>query len=153
MSTKQNEVQAQAFAKLMLNEQEISKHIAERDTSEHVNVKTPSCFLDQLVSHFDKSEGETGDCMPWAKTENLIRFRHSEVTIWNGINGHGKSNALGQVILHLLRTRRACIASLEMKPVTTLAGMCRQALGGRNPTNEFINKFVARADGKLWLYD
>ena len=31
--------------------------------------------------------------------------------------------------------------------------MCRQALGGRNPTNDFINKFVSRIERKLWLYD
>jgi twinkle protein len=153
MNAPQNEAQAKAFAQLMVSEAEIDRHMNERDTADHVNVKVPSSFLDQLVSHFDESEGVTGDCLPWEKTQNLIRLRHSEVTIWNGINGHGKSNVLGQVILHQLKGRKACIASLEMKPVTTLARMCRQALGGRNPTSEFISNFVSRADSKLWLYD
>jgi twinkle protein len=153
LSSPQNEAQAQAFAKLMLNEQEINRHMTERDSADHVNVKQPSSFLSGLVDHFAGGDVAAGDCMPWQKTENLIRFRHSEVTIWNGINGHGKSNALGQIILHLLKARRACVASLEMKPVTTLSRMCRQALGGRNPSEEFINKFLTRADGKLWLYD
>lgn len=138
--------------RLKIDEPDFDAYMNERDSSDHANVKTPSNFLDDLLAHFEGGD-VLGDCMPWSKTHNQIRFRHSEVTIWNGINGHGKSNVLGQVILHLLRERKCCIASLEMKPVTTLARMCRQALGGRNPTSEFIGKFVSRADGKLWLYD
>jgi len=152
LNAPQNEAQAQAFAKLMVNEADINRHINERDSADHANVKKPSSFLDDMVSHFAGGE-LAGDCLPWPKTHELIRLRHSEVSIFNGINGHGKSIVDGQIVLHLLKTRRACIASLEMKPVTTLARMCRQALGGRNPTDEFIKKFVSRADGKLWLYD
>lgn len=138
--------------RLKIDEVDFNQYMNERDGADHANIKTPSNFLDDLLAHFEGGD-ILGDCMPWQKTEGLIRFRHSEVTIWNGINGHGKSNVLGQVILHLLRERKACIASLEMKPVTTLARMCRQALGGRSPTSMFITRFIERADGKLWLYD
>ena len=80
MKAPQNEAQAMAFAKLMVNEADINRHMIERDSAEHVNVKAPSSFLDGLVSHFTESE-IAGDCMPWQKTYDLIRFRHSEVTI------------------------------------------------------------------------
>lgn len=152
MNAPANKAQQDAFARLMLNENDINDFINNRDESDHANVKTPSAFLDDLLAHFEGGD-IPGDCMPWQKTHNLIRFRHSELTIWNGINGHGKSNVLGQVILHLLSDRKACIASLEMKPVTTLSRMIRQALGSRSPTSNYITKFVDHADGKLWLYD
>jgi twinkle protein len=148
----QSKLQALAFNKLMINEPDFDAYMDARGSEDHANVKTPSNFTDELLAYFEGGD-KPGDCMPWTKTHNNIRFRPCEITIWNGINGHGKSNVLGQVILYLLRERKACIASLEMKPVTTLSRMVRQALGGRNPTADFITKFVDHADGKLWLYD
>ena len=152
MYKEQSPEETAAFNALMIDERELNEYIAGRDESDHINIKPASAFYDRLVSHFSASEPE-GDVMPWKKTHDSFRFRHSEVTIWNGINGHGKSVLLGQIIMGFMRSRRACVASLEMKPETTLTRMIRQALGGRSPTNEFIATFLTRAEGKLWLYD
>lgn len=91
--------------------------------------------------------------MPWVKTHEQFRLRPGEVTLWAGYNGHGKSLVLGQIMLHLLQNQRVCIASLEMRPLTTLARMCRQELGSNTPSDNFIQQFCERACKKLWLYD
>jgi twinkle protein len=48
---------------------------------------------------------------------------------------------------------KCLIASLEMRPVLTLARMVTQALGSPEPTDEYIHKFCERAKDKLYIYD
>ena len=140
------------FQKLMMNEQDINSYLSSRDESDHINIKTPAQFLDELLAHFEGGD-KPGLSLPWNKSRDDILFRPSELTIWNGINGHGKSNVLGMVILYAIREYKACIASLEMKPVTTLSRMARQAMGGNSPTSAFNRGMVQFMDGRLWLYD
>ena len=45
-------------------------------------------FMDHLTGKSPKPEGAK---LPWSKAENLVRFGKGEVTLWIGINGHGKS--------------------------------------------------------------
>lgn len=138
---------------LMIKESELNSYMNERDTSEHANVKPAIEFLDDLIAFFNIDEVSSGASLPWAKTHEQFRLRSGEVTLWAGFNGSGKSLVLGQIMLHLLKDQKACIASLEMKPVTTLARMCRQALGSNNPTNEYVMRFCERGGDKLWLYN
>jgi twinkle protein len=57
-------------------------------------------------------------------------------------------------VLSLTRQdQRICIASLEMKPIQTLARMARQALGEAEPGPRQVRGFAATLDGALWLYD
>lgn len=138
---------------LMIDQQEIDQHAQQRDTKEHSNVKPASAFFEELIASFNSEGVHSGVGLPWAKTHEQFRLRKSEVTLWAGFNGAGKSLVLGQIMLHLLKEQKICIASLEMKPVTTLARMCRQALGANNPTNDYVKKFCDRCHHKLWLYD
>jgi twinkle protein len=48
---------------------------------------------------------------------------------------------------------KCLIASLEMRPVLTLARMITQALGSPEPTDDYIRKFCDRAKDKLYIYD
>jgi twinkle protein len=39
-----------------------------------------------------KGQGSyAGAKLPWTRTHTYLRFRPGEVTVWGGINGHGKS--------------------------------------------------------------
>jgi len=90
----------------------------------------------------------------WQKTEGRFAFRKGELTIWGGINGHGKSMLTSQVALDLcLQGQRVCIASLEMKPEKTMLRMTRQAAGDARPSQEFIRSLHSWTDDRLWLYD
>lgn len=117
--------------------------------------KIVSCltFADDVVDYF-WGEKNAGPSLPWQKAFGRIEFRPSEVTLWSGINGHGKSLALGQAVLSLMtQKQRCCIASFEMRPATTLARMCRQALGTNKPSPEEIREFHEITDQWIWLYD
>lgn len=92
--------------------------------------------------------------MGWEKTRDRFAFRNGELTIWGGINGHGKSMLTSQVSLDLcMQNQRVCIASLEMKPEKTMLRMVKQAAGDGRPSREFINSMHSWTDERLWLYD
>jgi len=94
-----------------------------------------------------------GTPLPWSKTYSNFRFRPSEVTLWAGINGHGKSLVTSQSILWMLPEEKCLIASLEMQPEATMQRMIRQASGGSEPTVRYIDKFMDYTDGRLWIYN
>jgi len=109
-------------------------------------------FREGLVDRAKNGFILTGERLPWEKAESKIRLRLGEVSIWAGINGHGKSLILGQVLAWLPRDVKCLIASLEMKPVATLERMCRQTLGGGFPTEKYINEFIEQTDN-IHIYD
>jgi twinkle protein len=116
-------------------------------------VRPASEFTDDVVRLIHGEAEESGHATPWPKVGNRLMFRPGEVTLWAGVNGHGKSGALGFVILDMLtQGARACIASLEMAPAATMGRMCRQAAASNMPTIEYIDRFHRWTDGKLWLY-
>lgn len=139
--------------RLIINNPDFDRYMIQRDSSDHANVKQASEFKTGLLEFFSGDLSLVGDKLPWVKTHDLIRLRPSEVTLWAGYNGHGKSLLLGQTMTHLLKAQKVCIASFEMRPVTTLARMCRQTLGSDRPTEDYLNRFCERLIDKLWIYD
>ena len=116
-------------------------------------VKSTDLFADSLVQYFSE-EIHSGKSLGWIKTEDKFRIRSSELTILTGVSGHGKSMWLSQVVLSMMKQNTKClIASLEMRPVLTLARMVTQALGSPEPTDDYIRKFCERASQKLYIYD
>lgn len=111
-------------------------------------------YADDVVDYFWSEKIDRGQILPWESTYGKISFRPAEVTIWSGYNGHGKSLALGQFCVGLVtQAKRLCIASFEMRPVVTLARMCRQAEGSSKPSEGFIRDFHRLTDSWVWLYD
>lgn len=101
----------------------------------------------ELVRYGDR---QTGELLPWSKTHDKFRLRPSEVTLWAGINGHGKSLLVGQVMLWL--KSKMVIASMEMPPPKTIRRMVSQAAGTEHPTVDFANHFMDTTDN-IYLYD
>lgn len=111
-------------------------------------------FADEVADYLEHGTQLTGSKLPWRKTRDLLRFRSGEVTLWSGINGHGKSLALGQAASGFVCQReQVCIASLEMRPVVTLARMTRQTAGARHPDRSDVLDLHAIWSDWLWLYD
>jgi twinkle protein len=99
------------------------------------------------------------------RVRTLFHFRPGEVTLWAGVNGHGKSLMTGFIGLELMaHMKRLCIASFEMKPKRTLERMLRQ-WAGYNPAEfnshpdaiqllrELYGDMKAQAESRLWFYD
>lgn len=72
-------------------------------------------------------------------TRMLGGWRYSELTVWSGTSGSGKSTMLNQVMLDLLRQRiPVCMASLEMPPKSYLRWAVMQWTGKRWPDDQEI---------------
>lgn len=118
---------------------------------EHADIVSPSQAEVEVIKSF--TDQEYGLMLPWAKTHNKVRIREGEVSLWGGVNGHGKSLLLGQIAAWTCAQEPWCIASLEIPFVKSLNRIVRQASGGHHPSNEWIGRFVNWADRKLWFYD
>jgi twinkle protein len=120
---------------------------------EHSKVIPAYAYADMVEDYFYGDQTTSGLTLPWAKTHSDIRLRSGEVSIWAGVNGHGKSLVTSNIMLHAIaQGEPVCIASMEMKPVNTMARMTRQACGSREPSREFIQAFHSWTEKRLWLY-
>lgn len=94
-----------------------------------------------------------GAKLPWAKSHDDVGLVAGDLSIWAGVNGHGKSTLLLQVVNHLIaQGEPVCIASLEMPVVETLYMMACQ-VARCEPSPEFTGKFLQWAGDKLWLFN
>jgi twinkle protein len=101
-----------------------------------------------------RKTGLEGDSLPWVKTQQNFRLRMGDVTLWHGINGHGKSAITTQVALWLaLQGKKCCLASFEMPPLRTLERMVKQCAGNPTPSDKFIGEFFISLCSSLWIYD
>jgi twinkle protein len=94
-----------------------------------------------------------GAKLPWMKTHGDVGLVAGDVSIWAGVNGHGKSTVLLQVCNHLIaQGEPVCIASLEMPVIETLYMMACQ-VAQCEPSREFTVKFLDWAGDRLWLFN
>jgi twinkle protein len=135
--------------------EEIAEAIAAAKRIEPADLRTPDAYLDEVLSMFlDDPLELSGAALPWPAWSNRVRLRGAELSVWTGINGHGKSDVLGQVILDLIKQgQRACIFSGETKPSMLLYRMVVQACATSHPTGPFIRAAHAWLNGALWVYD
>lgn len=88
------------------------------------------------------------------KELDWFRFRQAEYTCWTGINGHGKSLMLDQILLGLMKQgERVVIFSGEMGAARHLKRIHKQATGLDRPTREYIRAVGAWLRDRLWLFD
>lgn len=117
-------------------------------------VRPAANWVDDVIQSFERPHDQHGACLPWAVTHRVIRLRRGELSIWPGMSGHGKSMLIGQVALHLMtQGEKVCIASMEMKPASTMQRMCRQAFGSNQPSRREIRDLHDWTNDRLWLYD
>lgn len=119
------------------------------------DVRPAEEFIDDLVEHLHAPRKTASGCpTPWQSLGDDLRFRPGEVTLWGGVNGHGKSAVLGYAMLHAMSAgERACIASMEMRPIATMERLARQAACTERPAPEFLRGFGRWTDNRLWLYN
>lgn len=136
---------------MLITQDEVDRYVPPKTA---LAIKSADLYADDVVEAFLNPTVAQGATLPWQRTHENIRFRPQEVSLWMGINGHGKSMMTSHVMLDILfQGETVCIASFEMKPVATLRRMTRQALGFASPTESFIKQFHKFLDGRLWLYD
>ena len=65
---------------------------------EAAKVKPASSFQQTIIDSFYGDNPDPGCYLPWLKTHDHIKLRQGELSIWAGVNGHGKSMLLNQVV-------------------------------------------------------
>jgi twinkle protein len=94
-----------------------------------------------------------GDPTPWPALK--FTFNPSELTIWHGYSGNGKTILLNHVMLVFaaLCGKSSCIASLEFPARKTFKNLCRQAMGRGHPASaEELHDVIRWMDNYFWLY-
>jgi len=135
-------------------------------TEAQQKVRPASEWITEMIDNLGKPVNDVKALLPWDKSHPYFAFRPGEVTLWAGVNGHGKSQMTGMAALSLLaQEQRICIASFEMKPTRTLERMLRQFSGQRPPEpwitdasvlaafRDVYEQFAVYTDKRLWLYD
>lgn len=118
-------------------------------------LRQASEFADALVSEFAVKVGdEEGIRLPWQKCGDTVILRPEEVSVWLGVNGHGKSQGMGQITLDgIAQGYRCCVASMEFKPVKWLKRMVRQAAALEHPTAAYVRHIAHWFHDKLWVFE
>lgn len=137
-----------------------------RDTDAKTKVKPASDFVLDAKARLRLQAKAKRTYLPWPKCNASFEFRLGEVTVWAGQNGHGKTDATTQVALSLLgQNEKVCVASFEMKPVTTIGRMVRMHAGtnpfcpefqedaGLDSLDAIYDEFGEWTTNRLWLYD
>ncbi|WP_163337925.1 toprim domain-containing protein [Desulfopila sp. IMCC35008] len=114
-----------------------------------------SDFHDDILDELDPNKNtESGLRLPWQKSFDSVRLRPAEVSVWGGINGHGKSELLGQVMLDgVYQSTKWCVASLEMPANKLGARIYRQAGCVSNPTPEYATKIKQLIDNNIFIFN
>lgn len=123
-----------------------------QDPSELRNANEYTPAVERL---FYPEPGDRSDpVLRFDKDCEWFHFRGGEYTCWTGINGHGKSLMLDQILLGLMQQgERVVVFSGEMPPPRHLERMHRQATGSGRPTREYIRAVGSWLSDKCWLFD
>jgi len=118
-------------------------------------LRSASDYADQVIERFyPTGDAQLGVMFPWIKSAGKLAIRPAELSIWTGLSGHGKSQVLGQVILHAAaQSERACIASMEIKPDALLYRMVRQMAGESEPRIATIKQCMEWLRGRMWVFN
>lgn len=128
------------------------QYLSESEGTE--KVVPASTFIDDVVDRIYGEVQNNSPHTPWGKLGDNYQMRPGEVSLWAGINGHGKTLVTSHIALHLLlQNQKTCIASFEMKGAATMARMVKQAAGSGEPSVDYIKRFHKWTDDLLWIYD
>lgn len=111
-----------------------------------------SAFLEDTIDAFYNTDSGLFQS-PWPELNNNFAFRESELSLVNGVNGHGKSQVVGHLMLEAIRQdARCCVASMELKPGILLKRLVRQATCLKLPPRHEIETSFDFLNDKLWLF-
>jgi twinkle protein len=138
-----------------VSREDVLAALANSRTLDPEQLRQASDFSDALVAEFEVQVGrEDGIRLPWDKAGDTVILRPAEVSIWLGVNGHGKSQGMGQITLGaLVQEHRCCVASMEFKAVKWLKRMVRQAGASEQPSGAYVRHIAHWFHDKLWVFD
>lgn len=118
-------------------------------------LRQASDFIDRVKAMFYPADSDARDpVLRLDKDLDWFEFRPGELTVWTGINGHGKSLMLGQVMLGLIQQgERFCVFSGEMTPERQVKRLVKQATGLDRPAPDYIGAMGNWIRDRIWLFN
>ena len=138
---------------LMKGMTNFNKYLVQAKSLDPVELKSADYFTDKVIERFYPKPGSyQGMKTPWASVSDAIKFNRSELIVWSGYSGSGKSQILGQVAVQgMTQGERFVICSLEMPSDVTLERMAKQITGEERPTRERLQEVMAWLRDKCWM--
>lgn len=131
----------------------MEKCLATAKAIELDEIKRPYDFRKNVVDHYTTDFSMQGmetpwwPCLPW-------RVRPGELTVLSGFSGHGKTQGLNQLMLHLIQQgAKVMDASLEIHPGMTLYYMTRCAMGKKHATKDEAEACVSWINDNMFFLD
>jgi twinkle protein len=123
------------------------------DEEHQARIATVGCFVEPVMKMV-MGVGENALNTPWSSLDGKFGFRESELTIWSGFKGHGKSLVISQVFEKFITDGKKCfIISPEFPPHRVLYRMMQQSMGVNNINTENAFSWLEAVEDQLWLYD
>lgn len=139
------------FSNIIPPEIDLSDYMNE---DEKVRVRDAGQYK-ELVRKLIEGKLDAGFSLPFTGMLDNFEFRPSEMTIWAGYKGHGKSSIIGQVMQHMMgeHAHKVFVISPEFPPHKVVHKMMVQFLATRYPSEMQFNDFFEVMSQCLWVYD
>lgn len=134
---------------------DFQEYIEKSQPMDPEEMRQASDFMTKVKALFYPAHNEDRDpVLRLDKDLDWFEFRHGEVTVWTGYNGHGKSLMLSQVLLGLVdQGERFMVFSGEMTPERQLKRMSKQASGLDRPTMQYLDAIGRWVHDRIWLFN
>lgn len=117
-------------------------------------VRTVGHYRDGVIQHLIGEGTPKGRALPFKSLRDKFELRDSEMSVWVGYKGHGKSSLISQVLTHCMEhVEPVFLISPEFTPVQLLIRMIYQRLRTREPFAEQLQSWFDWAAKLLWVYD
>ena len=137
---------------LKVSDKELNEYLALVGQQESNQIVNFSAMDGRLEDFMENYVALNGDKLPWSCTHQDVALGKGQLSIWGGINGHGKTLMLTQVMASLLYKRRILIASMEMKAEETIKWMATQS-AGCEPGKQYVMNFLKEYGDNGFVYD
>lgn len=116
-------------------------------------IRSASSFKDK-ITELIAGHGEKGATSPWDGFSRILKFRESELTVWSGYKGHGKSLVISQAFKGFIAEgQKVFIISPEFPPHRVIHRKMIQTFGYSNLSINAALEWLEVVEGHLWLYD
>lgn len=131
---------------------EIIRALRDSRTLDPAELRNAGEFEDAVIAEY--SRVDEGMRLPWKKTHEDILLRAGETSVWAGINGHGKSVVVSNVVGWLASGGvRCCMASMEFRTAMWLMRMNKQIAASERPSEAYARHIMRKLGETMYVFD
>lgn len=136
-----------------LTKADMEKILASAKAIELDEIKRPDDFRKDVIDHYTRDPRMEGVETPWWP-DLPWRIRPGEFTVLTGFSGHGKTQGLNHIMLHLVQQGlKVMDISLEVRPALTLYYMTRCALAKKQASIQEAEACISWLNDQVFFLD